>query len=73
VPVYHDNTEITDPPFRYISGGRFETNCKNDLGLYSGPGQHPHRWEYTAYQGGGGWVPDSKVYDGTDPIQPCPS
>ncbi len=73
VPVYRDNTEITDPPLRYISGGRFETNCKNDLGLYSGSGRHPHRWEYTTYQGAGGWVPDSKVYDGTNPIQPCPS
>ncbi len=77
LPVYRDNADITDPPFRYISGGWFETNCKNDLGRYSGSGRHQHRWEYTTYQGthqgDGGWVPDSKVYDGTNPIQPCPS
>jgi hypothetical protein len=72
VPVYLDGAHLTDPPFRYIPGGWFETNCRNDNGFYSGGGPHAHRWEYTTFLGQGGWVPDSRVYDETDPIAYCP-
>ncbi|MEU5697012.1 hypothetical protein [Actinosynnema sp. NPDC020468] len=72
VPVYRDHARLGDAPLRWIQGGWFETNCKNDSGNYSGPGPHSHRWEYTTYGGAGGWVPDSKVHDETNPVQNCP-
>lgn len=46
--------------------------CRIDNGPWNGGGPHPHRWLYTESDDGGwGYVPDTAIYDETNPVLGC--